>query len=66
MLVARQLTVLAFHDAGRVPPLRWEFAEQQPGPLEQFLAVGMCNERVVQLLVNPSGNATAGTRAWGT
>jgi len=59
--VASQPAVLAFTDAGRVALLRWEFAGQQPGTLEAFLPEGMKGERVVQLLVLPSGDAAAGT-----
>jgi len=40
--------------------LRWEFAGQQPGTLEKFLPDGMGGERVVQLLVLPSGDAASG------
>ncbi|MBU6354684.1 MAG: DNA topoisomerase 4 subunit A, partial [Cyanobacteria bacterium REEB498] len=58
--VASQPAVLAFTDAGRVALLRWEFAGQQPGPLEKFLPDGMSGERVVQLLVVPSGDGAAG------
>jgi DNA gyrase subunit A len=50
---------LAFTDAGRVALLRWEFAGQQPGPLETFLPEGMKGERVVQLLVMPQDPAGA-------
>jgi DNA gyrase subunit A len=59
--VASQPAVLAFTDAGRVALLRWEFAGQQPGTLETFLPEGMKGERVVQLLVLPSGDAAAST-----
>jgi len=59
--VASQPAVLAFTDAGRVALLRWEFAGQQPGTLEKFLPDGMSGERVVQLLVLPSGVAAAGS-----
>ncbi|MEY4297712.1 MAG: hypothetical protein RLZZ423_891 [Cyanobacteriota bacterium] len=57
--VAQQPAVLAFTDAGRVALLRWEFAGQQPGPLETFLPEGMKGERVVQLLVMPQDPAGA-------
>jgi DNA gyrase subunit A len=59
--VASQPAVLAFTDAGRVALLRWEFAGQQPGTLETFLPEGMKGERVVQLLVLPSGDTATGT-----
>jgi DNA gyrase subunit A len=58
--VASQPAVLAFTDAGRVALLRWEFAGQQPGSLEKFLPDTMGGERVVQLLVMPSGDCAAG------
>jgi DNA gyrase subunit A len=59
--VASQPAVLAFTDAGRVALLRWEFAGQQPGSVEKFLPDGMHGERVVQLLVLPSGGGAAGS-----
>ena len=58
--VASQPAVLAFTDAGRVALLRWEFAGQQPGPLERFLPEGMSGERVVQLLPLPTPEHTTG------
>ena len=57
--VSQHPAVLAFTDAGRVALLRWEFAGQQPGPLETFLPEGMKGERVVQLLVMPQDTAGA-------
>ena len=57
--VSQHPAVLAFTDAGRVALLRWEFAGQQPGPLETFLPEGMKGERVVQLLVMPQDPAGA-------
>ena len=58
--VASQPAVLAFTDAGRVALLRWEFAGQQPGPLERFLPEGMSGERVVQLLPLPAPEQASG------
>ncbi|MFM8968324.1 MAG: DNA topoisomerase (ATP-hydrolyzing) subunit A, partial [Vulcanococcus sp.] len=58
--VSAQPAVLAFTDAGRVALLRWEFAGQQPGPLEKFLPDGMSGERVVQLLPLPPAGQGAG------
>jgi DNA gyrase subunit A len=55
--VSQHPAVLAFTDEGRVALLRWEFAGQQPGPLETFLPEGMKGERVVQLLVMPQDPA---------
>ena len=45
--------LLAFTSGGRVAALRWEFAAQQPGPLERFLpdSVDGQAEQVVDVLV---------------
>ena len=47
--------LLAFTSGGRVAALRWEFAAQQPGPLERFLpdSVDGQAEQVVDVLVVP-------------
>ena len=47
--------LLAFTSGGRVAALRWEFAAQQPGPLEKFLpeSVSSQTERVVDVLLLP-------------
>jgi DNA gyrase subunit A len=50
-------SLLAFTSSGRVALLRWEFAGQNPGTLEQFLPDGLLGERVVQLLPLPSDGA---------
>ena len=46
-------SLLAFTSGGRVAALRWEFAAQQPGPLEKFLpdSVDGQGERVVEVLL---------------
>ncbi|WP_341883482.1 DNA topoisomerase (ATP-hydrolyzing) [Synechococcus sp. UW140] len=48
-------TLLAFTSGGRVAALRWEFAAQQPGPIEKFLpeSVDGQGEKVVEVLVLP-------------
>ena len=50
--------LLAFTSGGRVAALRWEFAAQQPGPLEKFLpeSVSSQTERVVDVLLLPEGD----------
>lgn len=48
--------VLAFSADGRVALLRWEFAGQQPGPLERFLPDSLGGSPVVQLLALPSAD----------
>ena len=47
--------LLAFTSGGRVAALRWEFAAQQPGPLERFLpdSVDGQAEQVVDVLMVP-------------
>jgi DNA gyrase subunit A len=51
--VQRQPQVLAFTADGRVALLRWEFAGQQPGPLERFLPDSLEGSPVLQLLALP-------------
>ncbi len=48
-------TVLAFSTDGRVAPLRWEFAGQQPGSLERFLPESLSGATVAQVLPLPQG-----------
>ena len=48
-------TVLAFSTDGRVAPLRWEFAGQQPGSLERFLPESLNGAKVAQVLPLPQG-----------
>ena len=50
--------LLAFTSGGRVAALRWEFAAQQPGPLERFLpdSVDGQAEQVVDVLVVPQAD----------
>jgi DNA gyrase subunit A len=57
--VSEKPSLLAFTSSGRVALLRWEFAGQNPGPLEQFLPDGLLGERVVQLLPLPCDGAVA-------
>lgn len=49
-------TLLAFTSGGRVAALRWEFAAQQPGPIEKFLpeSVDGQAEKIVEVLVMPT------------
>jgi DNA gyrase subunit A len=49
-------TVLAFSTDGRVAPLRWEFAGQQPGSLERFLPESLSGASVAQIVVLPQGD----------
>ncbi|NBP98150.1 MAG: topoisomerase IV, partial [Synechococcaceae bacterium WB6_3A_227] len=55
MAVQPAPTLLAFTSGGRVAALRWEFAAQQPGPIEKFLpeSVDGQGEKVVEVLVLP-------------
>lgn len=55
MAVQPAPTLLAFTSGGRVAALRWEFAAQQPGPIEKFLpeSVDDQGEKVVEVLVLP-------------
>lgn len=52
---ATEPTVLAFSTDGRVAPLRWEFAGQQPGNLERFLPESLSGATVAQVLPLPQG-----------
>jgi DNA gyrase subunit A len=49
-------TLLAFTADGRVAPLRWEFAGQQPGNLERFLPESLNGASVSQVLPLPEGD----------
>lgn len=55
MAVQPAPTLLAFTSGGRVAALRWEFAAQQPGPIEKFLpeSVDGQGEKVIEVLVLP-------------
>ena len=59
--VAEKPSLLAFTSSGRVALLRWEFAGQNPGTLEQFLPDGLLGDRVVQLLPLPSEGSEGST-----
>ena len=48
--------LLALTAEGRVALVRWEFAGQQPGPLERFLPSAMEGETVINLLPLPDAN----------
>ncbi|MEI8249786.1 MAG: DNA topoisomerase (ATP-hydrolyzing) [Synechococcus sp. ELA057] len=52
-------TVLIFSTDGRVAPLRWEFAGQQPGPLERFLPDSLAGATVLQVLPLPQQAETS-------
>jgi len=52
--VQHQPQVLAFTTDGRVALLRWEFAGQQPGPLERFLPDSLIGSKVLRLLCLPA------------
>ncbi|MDI9405343.1 MAG: DNA topoisomerase 4 subunit A [Chitinophagaceae bacterium] len=54
--VQHQPQVLAFTTDGRVALLRWEFAGQQPGPLERFLPDSLIGAKVLRLLCLPAGD----------
>ncbi len=54
LTVQHQPQVLAFTADGRVALLRWEFAGQQPGPLERFLPDSLEGSRVQQVLALPT------------
>ena len=58
--VQPQPQVLAFTADGRVALLRWEFAGQQPGPLERFLPDSLAGCSVVRLLTLPSADGGDG------
>jgi DNA gyrase subunit A len=48
--------LLALTAEGRVALVRWEFAGQQPGPLERFLPSAMEGETVINLLPLPDAD----------
>ena len=48
--------LLAVSAGGRIAQVRWEFAGQQPGPIERFLPTGLDGDPIVSLLSLPSQN----------
>ncbi len=42
--------ILAISEEGKIGLLKWEFAGQKPGPLEQFLPAGLENNKVINLI----------------
>ena len=46
--------LLAVSASGRIAQVRWEFAGQQPGPVERFLPTGLDGDTIVSLLSLPS------------
>ncbi|MCP4889111.1 MAG: topoisomerase IV, partial [Planctomycetaceae bacterium] len=48
--------LLAVSSGGRIAQVRWEFAGQQPGPIERFLPTGLDGDPIVSLLSLPSQN----------
>ena len=48
--------LLAVSAGGRIAQVRWEFAGQQPGPIDRFLPTGLDGDPIVSLLSLPSQN----------
>ncbi|AHF62432.1 DNA gyrase/topoisomerase IV, subunit A [Synechococcus sp. WH 8109] len=48
--------LLAVSARGRIAQVRWEFAGQQPGPIDRFLPTGLDGDPIVSLLSLPSQN----------
>ncbi len=48
--------LLAVSAGGRIAQVRWEFAGQQPGPIDRFLPTGLDGDPIVSLLSLPSKN----------
>ena len=45
--------ILAVSELGKIGLLKWEFAGQKPGPLEQFLPAGLENEIIINFIPLP-------------
>ena len=45
--------ILAISELGKIGLLKWEFAGQKPGPLEQFLPAGLENDEIINLIPLP-------------
>ncbi|WP_269623928.1 DNA gyrase/topoisomerase IV subunit A [Prochlorococcus marinus] len=45
--------ILAVSQLGKIGLLKWEFAGQKPGPLEQFLPAGLENDEIINLIPLP-------------
>ena len=45
--------ILAISEVGKIGIIKWEFAGQKPGKLEQFLPAGLENERIINLIPLP-------------
>ena len=48
--------LLAVSAGGRIAQVRWEFAGQQPGPIDRFLPTGLEGDPIVSMLSLPSQN----------
>ena len=42
--------ILAISQEGKIGLLKWEFAGQKPGPLEQFLPAGLENDKIINFI----------------
>lgn len=51
--ISQKPKILAITESGKVALLKWEFAGQQPGNIENFLPGGIEGEHIVNLLVIP-------------
>ena len=45
--------ILAVSELGKIGLLKWEFAGQKPGPLEQFLPAGLENDKIINFIPLP-------------
>ena len=48
--IKKEPKILAIGEQGKIGLLKWEFAGQKPGPLEQFLPAGLENERIINFI----------------
>ncbi|MBW3042984.1 DNA topoisomerase (ATP-hydrolyzing) subunit A [Prochlorococcus marinus] len=46
--------ILAISELGKIGILKWEFAGQNPGPLEKFLPAGLENDKIINFIPLPN------------
>ncbi|WP_413678854.1 DNA gyrase/topoisomerase IV subunit A [Prochlorococcus sp. MIT 0916] len=57
--VENEPKILAVSELGKIGLLKWEFAGQKPGLLEQFLPAGLENDKIINLIPLPQINETS-------
>ncbi len=55
--IEKQPKILAISSEGRVALIKWEFAGQQPGPIEKFIPNGLESEKIIDLIPIPENES---------